>query len=391
MADNTTMTNGTGACPRHDENPFMDFWIDGILKLCLGCFGIFMNSLAISILVTQKKMQSMFLHILTCSLICDNGYMLMEMLTTLFYEFKVNDLVWIIPHFAFPFKEIFYTSNILITLALSYERYALISDSKGYRTTMTIAKFRYERLRKYILMIAFFSIAFNFPAFFTHSISSVTPNNCTSFKWKVSKTDLRRDATYKLLDKLVKWSIFLVVSFALLIFFNWKLFLQVKEKLEMRNRLVSTNGEENANENNENVGKFRQIWEMLKKLRKQEKFTVALFALVTSFFFCNIWFLLEVIFKGTGIKERNYEIISRLMRMLNACTNVFIYCIVDRSFKRYLKNYLKRIPYLMTCTLVEAVKPQDVTESCTESQPGPSSKRRTISLKAIQQKAESNT
>ena len=134
-----------------NENRFMDFWVDGVFKLFVGNLGIFMNTIGVWILITQKRMQNMFLHILTCSLICDNGYMAMEMLSTLYHEFKVGFLIWILPQFVYPFKEIFYTCNILVTIGLSYERYTLISDKKGYKQAMEVANFRHKRLKKYII------------------------------------------------------------------------------------------------------------------------------------------------------------------------------------------------------------------------------------------------
>ena len=114
--------------------------------------------------------------------------------------------------------------------------------------------------------------------------------------------------------------------------------------------------------------KFRSRISMIRVLRRKEKFTTALFALVSAFFFCNIWFLGEVILKtiagaakveDPGFKAflNNYEIISRLMRMLNSCTNVFIYCVVDRTFKTLFKYYLKRLAYVMTCTQFKSIKP----------------------------------
>ena len=84
-----------------DENEFLNVWLDGVLKLCLACFGLFINSIAIWILVTEKKMQRMFLHILTSSFLVDNGYMLMEILASLYYEYKITALGWILPHFTF--------------------------------------------------------------------------------------------------------------------------------------------------------------------------------------------------------------------------------------------------------------------------------------------------
>ena len=339
----------------HKENAFMDYWIDGVLKICGGCFGSIMNAIAIWILVSEKRMQKMFLHILTCSLLFDNGYMLMEIITTMYWEFKVKNLVWILPHLAYPLKEIFYTANILTTIALSYERYTLLSDSKGYKQATELAECRYKRLRKYILGIALFSIVFNLPSFFTHVVSSKF-DVCTNMTvYKPSKTDFRRDPNYKLLDKSIKWSIFLVISFSILIFFNWKLFVNVKDKLEIRKRLTTV-GIQNEVKKPSKTGCVGLS--MLKRMRKQEKFTTALFALITAFCLCNIWFLVECILKTVEFQDdateemvENFEIFSRLMRMLNSCTNVFIYCIVDRTFRTYFKTYLRRIASFLTCNL----------------------------------------
>ena len=359
--DNNTSTSNL----QSDENYFMNFWLDGIFKLIVGFLAMFMNSIAIWILVSQKKMQNMFLHILTCSLIFDNGYMLMEILCTLYWEFKVSFLVWILPYIAYPLKEIFYTSNILITLSLSYERYTLISDSKGYKQTMEIAKFRHQRLRKYLLFISLLSIGINLPSFFTHYVNSEDePVISKTLDYKDNKK------LWRIMDRAVKWSIILVTTFTLLVFFNWKLFTNIKEKLKMRHELqtfVSTNEQTDSNGITAEK-KIRSRISMIRVFRRKEKFTTALFALVIAFFFCNIWFLGEVILKTVSSAAHvedpgfetfldNYEIISRLMRMLNSCTNVFIYCVVDRTFKTLFKYYLKRLAFLMSCKLIKSIEP----------------------------------
>ena len=118
---------------------------------------------------------------------------------------------------------------------------------------------------------------------------------------------------------------------------------------------------------------------------------MALFALVSAFFCCNIWFLGEVLLDGADIKAKNYEILSRLMRMLNSCTNIFIYCFVDRTFKRYFKEYLKRIPYLMTCTLVEVAKPEEVTQTTNYSETQSMTKQRKASTESQPMKRQVST
>ena len=172
------------------------YLVDGILKMCMGLLGIVMNSIAIWILVTERKMQSMFLHILTFSFVCDIGYLFAEFLATLHHEFKVHDLVWLLPHFAYPFKEIFYAANILTTIGLSYERFSLILDKSGYRAKMEVSAFRYHRLRKYVVIITLVSVLINIPSFLTYTMSKVTVDDGNTFEWRKLRTELRNDSTY---------------------------------------------------------------------------------------------------------------------------------------------------------------------------------------------------
>ena len=350
-----------------NENRLMDFWLDGVFKLSIGSLGIIMNTIGIWILYTQPRMQSMFLHILTCSLACDNGYMAMEMLSTFYHEFKISFLVWILPHFVYPFKEIFYTCNILVTIGLSYERYALISDKKGYKQTMEVARFRHQRLRRYLFAIALFSIIFNLPSFFTHYIDLD--------EHEINKTEayIINKKIWKIIDKAIKWSIFLVGSFGLLVFYNWKVFCNIRTKLQVRHDIRSLSV--TCTTESENVLKpvlpkktIRARFDKLRTLRRREKYTTALFSLVSAFFLCNIWFFGEVILSAVKSVFKsdsyltfldNYEIISRLMRMLNSCTNIFIYCAVDRTFRQLFKHYIKRFANLLTCTLLKSLRKVD--------------------------------
>jgi hypothetical protein len=230
---------------------------------------------------------------------------------------------------------------------------------------MEIAKFRHQRLRKYLLFISLLSIGINLPSFFTHYVNSEDePVISKTLDYKDNKK------LWRIMDRAVKWSIILVTTFTLLVFFNWKLFTNIKEKLKMRHELqtfVSTNEQTDSNGITAEK-KIRSRISMIRVFRRKEKFTTALFALVIAFFFCNIWFLGEVILKTVSSAAHvedpgfetfldNYEIISRLMRMLNSCTNVFIYCVVDRTFKTLFKYYLKRLAFLMSCKLIKSIEP----------------------------------
>ena len=109
--------------------------------------------MAVWILVGEKKMQRMFMHLLAFSLVCDNGFILTDILTTCYHELHLDIFAWTLPWFAYPLKEIFYFANIFITVALSYERYVIIMDKSGYKEQMKIKGFRCKRLMMYVIGI----------------------------------------------------------------------------------------------------------------------------------------------------------------------------------------------------------------------------------------------
>ena len=247
---------------------------------------------------------------------------------------------------------------------MSYERYSVISGYKGEYCTRNIAKFRHQRLRKYILFIFLFSLGFCLPYFFSHC---VTFNDNDDPKVRNTVAYETNKYIWRLLDGSVKWSMMLVGSFCLLIFYNWKFFTNIKEKLKTISCLHEQIETKETRKKNTNVN-FRSRISTIRKSIGKEKFITILFALVASFFFCNIWFLGECILRTVsaavmvedpGFEDflKNYRIISRVMRMLNSCTNVFIYCLVDRNFRKLFSYYLKRLMYLMTCKCIKSMKP----------------------------------
>ena len=365
------------------ENFYLDLLVDKILKQALACFGIFINSIAIWILVSNKKMQNMFLHFLACSLIADNGYLLMALLTTLYWEFKVNSSLFfngMVGYITIPFKEVFYTANVLITISLAYERFSTIHYSSGHRASMAIARFRYQRLKKYVLVISLFSFIFNITEFMQYDIpgkievcleSNGTSTNCTETNnVKLKPTELNKDASYRIYLE-TKWLIFLSVSFIILTALNFKIFLHVKKTLDMKANITKLSNDaekkDAASGNGSNSGSKWRLVRFLERLRKQEKVTFALFALVILFFFCNIPYVIDEILKaGSETRktyfQKNFEIISRVMRVVNSCSNVLVYCVADRRFRGYLKMYLTRIPYLMSCKKLSLLKPEEGSE-----------------------------
>ena len=337
------------------ENYIVNLLFKKGLKIGIQGLGLFLNAMAIWILVSEKKMQRMFMHLLAFSLVCDNGFILADILTTCYHELHLDIFVWTLPWFAYPFKEIFYFANIFITVALSYERYVMIMDTSGYKAQMEIKYFRCNRLKKYVIGILTISVLVKFLSFFTYTIRNKCIDDSDDYQWTREKTELRKDKTYMILDKSVKWSLIFVTAFLLLIFFNFKIYTYVKEKLELRTNL-NVNG--NSIGLSRTKSKVRSCFSFVDDFREEDKLSLALFVVTGAFLFCNIWYVGEEVVKalqtfGYDIAAvPNYLIISRFMRTLNACTNVLVYCFADKTFKKHLKKNIWHLLYLMSCSVV---------------------------------------
>ena len=362
------------------ENYIVNLLLGKVLKFGIQGLGLFLNSMAIWILVTEKKMQRMFMHLLAFSLVCDNGFILTDILTSCYHELHMDIFVWTLPWFAYPFKEIFYFANIFITVALSYERYVMIMDTSGYKAQMEIKYFRCNRLKKYVIGILTISVLVKFLSFFTYTIREKSIDDSDDYQWTMEKTDLRKHKTYLIWDKAIKWPLVYATSLFLLIFFNVKIYIYVKEKLKLRTTL-NVNG--SSTDSSSAESKVRSCLSFVDKIRKLDNLSLTLFVVTGAFLFCNIWYVGEEVVKalqtfGYDIAAvPNYLIISRFMRTLNACTNVLVYCFADRTFKKYLRKNTSHLLYLMSCSVVrcqegtktDQAQSTDVSESKTLKTP----------------------
>ena len=100
----------------------------GGIKTVLGFAGFILNSLAIWIFITKKRMKSMFNRTFIYLLVANNLYLVCETLLTMYYNFGFKYVVWTLPYVAIPVKGISRTAGLLITICLSYERFVICGD-----------------------------------------------------------------------------------------------------------------------------------------------------------------------------------------------------------------------------------------------------------------------
>ena len=318
----------------------------GVIMVSLGVLGLTINSLTIWIFATKKNMISFFHRIFIWLLMENNVYLVCTILSSMYYDFGFKYVIWTLPYFVFPFKDISRTACLLTTICLSYERYVMCKDpGKAKRSSsLTHAKHGKCKVVKEMSCVIIFSFLYNFPRFFAYTL----PTN--PFEERPQPTNLRNDASFKLYYKGVRWIIFTTISLAILIFLNWEVYRRINNMLKDCNCTSATNeGTPIILEKNNNFGMNVQF---LKLVRRREKLVFALFLLVACNLICNSLKVAEETIQAFDLATdglRELQMFARLMLTINSSVNVLIYYTSDKKFRKYFLSYVKRSIYLVSC------------------------------------------
>ena len=324
----------------------------GSIMVTIAIVGITMNTLAVCIFATRKKMKSLFHRILMCLLLADNLYLACTILSSVYFDFDIDDIVWIMPYFVLPFKDISRTACLLTTIALSYERYSICCDPKKIkRSSQTSMSGDYNKYKIYaiILSVWVFSVVYNILRFFVYCIDSTDPE-----VYSLQKTKLRENSDFKLYYKGIRWIIFTLMSLATLIFLNWKVYTHVTQSLRDCGRKSSAT----INEDNTPRPSFHEEYnyrmskQLLGIIRRREKLVFALFVLVLCNLIGNSLKMVEETIQAIGIKPdglRTLQKIARLMLTLNSSVNAIIYGFSDRKFRRIFFSIIMNAINFISC------------------------------------------
>ena len=155
-------------CPANHtefENIFV-FWVDGVALCSLSIIGLTLNFIAIYILIRNKTLHNSFNYFLVALFSFDNGYIFTTMINQSFMkQFNITTKSHLIlyPYFLHPMKHISFTCSILMTVVVSYERYASIQKPIQHYMQKKNAKF--IRVCVYTFLVFLASVLFNIPKF----------------------------------------------------------------------------------------------------------------------------------------------------------------------------------------------------------------------------------
>ena len=189
-----------------EEIENVQFWVDEVFQLVVGCIGIISNLFAILMLLNTKMIESMFNKLLTCLLILRSIYIASEMLIEIMYHSFHHDTEHITQtassmYFYYllqPVGKFMQYSTTFVTVLMAYQRYLASCYPVQYRNS-TLTRNRTTDLIQYLLIVLLISALITIPKYLETSIEDndigyLHDLNATHFKC-VGRTN--RDQLYK--------------------------------------------------------------------------------------------------------------------------------------------------------------------------------------------------
>ena len=366
------------------------WWIQGLASIMMGCFGVIVNILLI-IVLSSKEFRKVFFNKLIITLTISDILFLVfnvyESLHLYFIETSYCGFPGYVQFFAYPFRKITMCFSIYMTLILTFERYSAVTNPIRHRSRSMGSSWT-KLFLKFISPVFIISfVIFGTPLFFAfkmerqshlndienvttltsskkvfddnESILEVDAPMCMTIWWRTNKM-------YVLLyNNLTNFIITGAIPFVLLLSFNCKIYLTIRESLRTRVQL---------NVRRSTVGVDRHSEEGIESQQKRNdtRQTLVLFGLVISFFICHVLRVVlnmeEIVYHAeksqikdmedrlkvncTGVQFWTMIVgdISHILLQVNSSINLFIYGFISSEFRKSLKqkalNYFNRFCYV---------------------------------------------
>ena len=287
----------------------------------------------------MRKRCKLFDHLLICLLVFDCIVLLTApifLFGSKHKYFNCDACAYMVQYWSFHVGHMGLFGTVLMTLAISHERYLAIKDPVHYNRALKDEYDQRKRLLTYLIPTIFLSIGGNIPRFFTFKIEY--KGNTTELM-----LDLGCDHDYLFYYTFLFNTILVgIVPFCLLIFFGFRTFKRLRHHhKQFRRSAIPSDDEE--------------------RLRGQEeeqmaKVMVAIVAVFLLHHFLRIflntmdgikksrWDRCSNFGRHTG-KEDVYLVmvgVSVFMEILNSCIGPIIYGVMNGEFRKELSNRFKK-------------------------------------------------
>lgn len=316
----------------HEQNIFIEFWLNGFGMFLIIIIGIFGNITSIKILL-RKEMRSPVNYILVALALADLimiiTMMLLNSLIAIYpYTGFLKDYYFIafpvISIIAYPIGTIAHTASIYLTLLISIERYIAVCHPLKAKAFCTK-----NQAKSTVLVLFLMSSIYNIPRFFEYTLIEMADDS--GIYYSLQFTYLRKNDIF--IEIYIHWLYFFIIFLIPLtgiISLNLMIYRKVNALNRLRIKLTSM-----------------QIQEI--------NLTPMLFCVVIVFFFCLLPSVIVNILEAFFVEflKQNAWLVplSNFLVAVNSSVNFIIYVVLVEKFRLI---FIKKFKKVVSCRLTNS-------------------------------------
>jgi hypothetical protein len=299
--------------------------------------GLVLNITGIHTIRNIPKNCKLFNNLIICLLSFDSCILI----TAPFFFFGVKHehfdcmiCAWLVPYWAVPFGHMALHGSVIMTLAISHERYLAVRDPLHRNQALITDEAQKKRLLVYLIPTLIVVVSANIPRFFDFEILT---NSLTTYV-KLSLTDQMCNRHYIIFyETILNNIIFGFVPFFCLIFLGYKTYRAFKEHNSQRAELF--------NQENDRIGEMqeRQMAKVMTSLVLT--FVVCHSPRIALHCYNSIKHRKRCDIKEFGYPMDLYMIANQLcvfMVLVNSSIGTILYCATSSEFRNHLFLNLKK-------------------------------------------------
>ncbi|TRY78311.1 hypothetical protein TCAL_05014 [Tigriopus californicus] len=372
--NSTPSLSSTSCCDMSPDSlrisQWFTFWVEGVLIVVVGLFGLFGNTLSINIL-WGKDMRNAFNCLLIVLAAVDSFLIVLAMFDYSFvraFGLTFDLYTYMFPYFLYPATNVVLCMSIFMVVAIAFERFLAVCRPYEYRamsTTQSVTK-RVLKLSGPVFVIAFL---INIPKFFETKLKETMNNDTQTLQVSYVVTRLRKNPIY--INYYVNWFRLLgtgVLPMLALIYLNINIYLKIVETRKTREvqrqtmggpRRTSIGGSSagynpthGPDENSNSEPNMRRKQEAVSK--REIKMASILLTIVFVFFGCHlprVLLNLHEFFMATQIEDCGDMFcppawflcsisVNHFLLVVNSSVNILVYCSQGEKFRQGLTEKL---------------------------------------------------
>ena len=325
-----------------DDNAVVKLTASAVVISLIACLGLISNIIGICTIWKIPKRCKLFNNMIICLLAFDCWFLI----TAPFFFFGLNHeffqckfCAWLVPYWAVPFGHASFYATLMMTLAISHERYLAIRNPLNYNQSLISEGSQRKRLLMYLIPTFILSVGLSVPRFLNFEIQT----NTTTNELTVNLTRLGCDKDYLFYNEFLVTTIgFGVIPWLVLIFLSF----QTLKILRAHNKQMKRSGITDRNTD-------------IQRSQEEDSMAKVMVGLVVIFLVCHflricINTIIGITGRRSGRCEGKHEPgtldshgivvqLSVFMVMVNSAIGTITYCVINAEFRNHLKDMFKCI------------------------------------------------